>query len=230
MTVSVTSVTLLERKIKLPSQNPKHNKKRAVYQRKQNYSSSSGPNIRLILMGSIFVAVIAVVVIVILNLDAFNPPGEDEIIFEDGDSANIHYKMWVDDDHDGIIEWVDIDPDYEDTFLATIDLNEIPPGLAPGFVHSLIGMEENETNRFYLEANVDEDQDGIDDDTGRDVVSFTGTHELSNTKLLFWLQILDIVKEGETYTGTLPQASPVTQIYVQTNLIGTGKYFLKSLA
>ena len=41
---------------------------------------------------------------------------------------------------------------------------------------------------------------------------------------------LDIVKEGETYTGTLPQASPVTQIYVQTNLIGTRRYFLESLA
>ena len=195
----------------MPSQNPKHNKKRAVYQRKQTYSSYSGPNLRLILMGTIFVAVIAVVVVVILNLDALNPTDDDDVIIEDGDSASIHYKLWIDNDQDGIIEWVDVTPDQENTILPTILLGDSSGGLLPGFYYALLGMKVNETNQFYLEANVDEDDDGIDDITGKDVVSYTSGVN-ANKKLLFWIKILDITKKGDTYTGTIPQASPVSQM------------------
>lgn len=212
----------------MPSQNPKHNKKRAVYQRKQTYSSYSGPSLRLILMGTIFVAVIAVVVVVILNLDALIPTGDnDEVFIEDGDSAMIHYKLWIDDDQDGIIEWVDVTPDQDSTFLPTILSGDSSGGLIPGFYNALLGMKVNDTNQFYLEANVDEDQDGIDDITGKDVVSYTGTHDLANTKLLFWLKVLDITKKGDTYTGTLP--GPSSGILTHT-IIETRRYFLDYLS
>ena len=177
----------------------------------------------------VFVAVIAVVVIVILNLDAFNPNIGDDVIIEDGDSAMIHYKLWIaeSEGNDVDIDWVDVTPDQENTFLPTITKGDSSGGLIPGFYNALLGMKENETNRFFLDANIDDNGDGIDDITGKDVVSYTGSHDLANTRLLFWLEVLDIVKKGDTYTGTLP-TSPASASQIYT-IIQTRNHYLDYL-
>ncbi|MHA1602647.1 MAG: Tir C-terminal domain-containing protein [Promethearchaeota archaeon] len=95
-----------------------------------------------------------------------------------------------------------------DTSQAYADPDEQPPhpqdhieftniiktgngGLILGYVNNVLGMKEGETKTFNLPANIDNDGNGIDDNTGQQVLSY-GQGKLANTNIRFEVTIVTI--------------------------------------
>ena len=164
-----------------------------------------------------FVVVVVGVVILVVNLDKIIPNGggeEDTRVIEYGDSAILEFKMWVDTDGDGDVDWDEfhdsngdeITPAMGGTTYPTI-LDNVEPR---GFYSRMIGMKQGSIDSFELEANVDADQDYIDDNTGDPTVSYgKPSSQYYNTAIRYYIKILNITKEGEDPLpfNTVPSAS-----------------------
>jgi FKBP-type peptidyl-prolyl cis-trans isomerase len=106
-----------------------------------------------------------------------------------GQTAEIAYKLWIDNDHDGVISYQTAAPDQDDTFTTEVTKGS----LINGFYYQLLGMEVGEEKTFEVPPNIDANGDGLDDNTGQEVLGYADpTHELANTKLVFYVKILSI--------------------------------------
>ena len=162
-----------------------------------------------------FVAVIIIVVIVVVNYDDIDPNDNDTDInvIEYGDSAILEFQMWADTDGDGDIEWNEYhddagdetEPDMGGIIYPTI-LEDLEPH---GFYSHMIGMKQGDYKRFVLEANVDDNKDFIDDNTGDPTVSYGNpSSAFYNTAIRYYIKILNITKEGEDLLPfNVPQSS-----------------------
>jgi len=176
--------------------NPKHEKKiekKIYYVRKKQYDSRKIP-VKYIAMGVIFVLSITSVVLLAIFLPD-SPLGHgDNLFIEDGDIADIHYKLWTDDDRDGFI---DIDEDPIDDYL--LDYTITKGSLINGFYYEILDLEMGETSRFRIEPNVDVDGDGYDDNNPDEEVLGYGNpgHDLFNMSLYYWIRVDNITKSEE---------------------------------
>ncbi len=106
-----------------------------------------------------------------------------------GDNVEIEYKLWVDDDKDGNVD-TGTTP-YQGP--ATFPIEDLKKGqLINGFYYNILGMKKGETKTFTVDATVDEDNNGIDDVTGKELLGYGKGHELYNKKLVFWVRIVSI--------------------------------------
>ena len=144
-------------------------------------------------MGLIFILSITGVVLLAKYLPDSNLGHGDNLYIEDGDTAKIHYKLWIDDDKDGFID-IDEDPYQEDTLDFTITKG----GLINGFYYECLDLEIGEISKFLIDPNVDEDGDGIDDITDEEVLGYGAPgHALFNTTIYYWIQVVNITKSEE---------------------------------
>jgi hypothetical protein len=163
---------------------------------------------------AIFLTVIIVTSVfgIITYVDSTKPPEEQKILslfrrdsggdditelkrIEQGDTATMHYMLWIDDNRDGIIDTSQ--PPYQQTQEDQPFTTEVSPGrLILGFYYNLLGMEEGEEKTFELPANVDYNQDGYDDISGEPVLSYGNPEDqLFNMKLVFYIYIISIQKK-----------------------------------
>lgn len=202
----------------IPSKNPKHSARKQQYVKKQNLSTNN-INPKFILMGIVFVAVVVGVVILVISIDKLNSNGgeEETRVIEYGDSAIIEFKMWKDLNDDGVIAWDEYHladsteektPDSANTFYPTITETKDPRG----FYRRIIGMTVGETDQFTLVANIDADDDGIDDITGDPVESYgKPSSPWYNTALKYHIKILNLTKKGEPLIYFTPPSKPITE-------------------
>ncbi len=172
----------------MPSRNPKHNKK-VYYERKKQFDSRKIP-IKYFVMGLIFILSIAGVVLLAKYLPE-SPNGHgDKLYIEDGDTAELHYKLWKVEDID------DLDTSQEpfqesENFVTEVKL--VPPeggqGLIKGFYDELLDLEIGEINDFIIDKETDADSDGFDDDTGDEILGYA-----DGQIYFFWVQVLNITK------------------------------------
>ncbi|UYP45075.1 hypothetical protein NEF87_001360 [Candidatus Lokiarchaeum ossiferum] len=188
----------------IPSKNPKHNARKQQYVKKQNLSANS-INPRLIFMGIGFVIIVVAVVILVINIDNLNPAngGEEETrVIEYGDSAILEFKMWVDTNGDGLVDWDEYHDDENNEITPAMG-GEVYPTISTsaepyGFYGAMVGMEQGQTKRFVLEANIDDNGDGIDDNTGLKTQSYgKPSSPYYNTAIRYYIKILNITKKGE---------------------------------
>ncbi|MHA1646271.1 MAG: hypothetical protein ACTSVU_06800 [Promethearchaeota archaeon] len=206
----------------MPSHNPKH-------QRKSNYSpppknlTSNRRNIRIILMVGISLFVIVAVVLFIVFIPKWTPPTNDRII-EDGDEVTMDYKLWIDHDKDGSIDWSNIPEDIHNPFYEVIVKQKDPTidnstGLIKAWYDAVLGSKLGEIKSFYAGPSLDSNHDGLDDVTGKAVDSFT-TGSLGNVKIFVKIMILKITKPDEI-TTTSPILSLDLSVGTDFREIGT---------
>ena len=191
----------------VPSKNPKHGKK-LYYERKKQYEKQKLP-VKYIAMGVIFVLSITGVVLLAIFLPD-SPIGHgDNLFIEDGDSALIHYKLWIDgSERDGIID-IDEDPEQENT----LDFDVVKGATINGFYYEMLDLEIGEISRFRIEPNVDLNGDGIDDLTDEEVLGYGNQgHALFNMSIYYWIQVINITKSEETAPASANFAIQVDNI------------------
>ena len=191
----------------VPSKNPKHGKK-LYYERKKQYEKQKIP-VKYIAMGVIFVLSITGVVLLAIFLPD-SPIGHgDNLFIEDGDSALIHYKLWIDgSERDGIID-IDEDPEQENT----LDFDVVKGATINGFYYEMLDLEIGEISRFRIEPNVDLNGDGIDDLTDEEVLGYGNQgHALFNMSIYYWIQVINITKSEETAPASANFAIQVDNI------------------
>lgn len=179
----------------MPRINPKHQKKKIVAMRQQKFSRGHFPW-RYLLMFVIFVAVIGITVAIVM-LSKSPEETTDTVVVQEYDKVIVHYKLWIDSDHDLIVDWRNSPPDQES---ATFSTNVSKDATILGFYQHLLGKRQGESERFILEPNVDYNGDGIDDVTNKEVLGYGDPgHDLFNTTLVYWIQIINITK-SKLYT------------------------------
>ena len=203
----------------VPSKNPKHNKKE-YYVRKKQYDERKIP-IKYFAMGFIFVFTITGVVLLAIYLpDSINHG--DRLYIEDGDTANVHYKLWIDDDRDIYID-IHEDPYQENTMDFIVSKENV----ITGFYKELLDLEIGEISRFGFGPNVDLDNNKIDDITKEEVLGYgyPSDHFLFNMSIYYWIQIINITKSEENLPASslnnieLPvQMGNFSQIYLQCDV------------
>ncbi len=188
----------------IPAKNPKHNQKRVSIQRQQEIASTNYNKRRLFLMAVIFVVVIAIAIVVIINIDSIlNTPKDDDVI-ENGDYVKFSYKIWRDENGDGSAndEWNGGDSStivFQNTISEFIfyDADATNSTYSEFFVSNVEGMEVGQNKYISLAAVTDENDDGIDDDTGEPIWGFQSYPALKGRELIIYIEILDILKPGD---------------------------------
>ncbi|MHA1293964.1 MAG: hypothetical protein ACTSQJ_15015 [Promethearchaeota archaeon] len=184
----------------MPKHNPKLDKpkgkkdkeRRETYVDEYEYSKNYHP----LLMAFIFIGVI--VIIVVLFLFVFN---EEATRISDGDEVKLDYDVYTLDDYNNnkdptihkTNKWVNVCSRYDD------DCNN---GLILGFYKELLGKKEGDSSTVYLDACIDKDKDGDDDNTGDDAESYGfPDDELFDEDIVIWYKVIKINKtsssEGE---------------------------------
>lgn len=179
----------------MPSKNPKHNKK-AFYERKMQFESRSIP-IKYFVMGFIFViSITGVVLLAIFLPDALD--NADKIYIEDGDLAEVHYKLWK------VNEIDDLDTNSEPTQESKNFITDVTKdSLINGFYYELIDNREiGEIFEFVIGKETDADSNGFDDDTGKEILGYA-----DGKILYFWVQVINITKSED-----IPAASSLDNI------------------
>jgi len=192
----------------VPKKNPKHAKKE-FYVRKKQYNERKIP-IKYFVMGFIFVISITGVILLAILLPESNHGHGDNLYIEDGDTAELHYKLWKVDD---IGDLDTNDPPFQE---APNFITEITKGaLINGFYYNLLDSEIGQIIKFVIDKETDENpKDGIDDDTGEEILGYA-----DGKILYFWVQVLNITKSPENS----PESSNFT-VQVE-NLSGNNLYY-----
>jgi len=180
----------------MPSRNPKHNKK-AFYERKMQYESRSIP-IKYFVMGFIFVISITGVVLLAIFLPDSDVFG-NKIYIEDGDTAEVHYKLWKVDEID------DLDTNSPPTQESKNFVTEVSKdALINGFYYELIDKREiGEIFEFVIDKETDANGDGFDDDNPDEEILGYADGKI----LYFWVQVLNITKPED-----IPESSSLDNI------------------
>ncbi len=188
----------------MPKVSPKEKarKLRMVQQKRLDHGT---PNLKYWLMGIVGVAAI-VGIVVALYYFGESKSNQDLTKVETGDSVTMHYRLWIDENKDGEIEYAK--PPYQERENITLDVYSVyhegvPQGksqLIHGFYLNILGKTINIPFSFELPNNIDEDQNGLDDISGGVVLGYT-KGELANTKLKYWIMIHKIEKGKDESTG-----------------------------
>jgi hypothetical protein len=111
-----------------------------------------------------------------------------------GRSFTVYYTLWKDTNGDGVADTRVPQPGEDADGVANFPVDGLSKsGLIAGFYYNLLGMTEGQEKTFDLPANVDANGDGIDDNTGQEVLSYGNpTHEMFNTALRFWVRVVNI--------------------------------------
>ncbi|WP_371806181.1 FKBP-type peptidyl-prolyl cis-trans isomerase [Candidatus Lokiarchaeum ossiferum] len=108
-----------------------------------------------------------------------------------GDDVRIEYTLWVAEPESGLSGEIDTTAIYQGPaeFSTTVQKGS----LINGFYYGILGMEVGEEKTFEVPANIDVNEDGSDDNTGEEVLSYASpTHALYNTNLMFKVKIISI--------------------------------------
>ncbi len=185
----------------IPTRNPKHNRQKSNFIDLQD--NSKGNTKQFILMTIIFFIVVIVVVLIVQNQEPGTPPSLKK--YAEGDTATIEFKVWADSDGDGEVEWTlsENTTVINSSITVTNKTDFIVDGnYIEGFFDNAVGLRENEVKKFYLDANIDEDQDDIDDKSLKRVKSFV-IGAWANTKVLFEIKIISLTKLYINTTSTV---------------------------
>lgn len=179
----------------MPSKNPKHSKK-AFYERKKQYESRNIP-IKYFVMGFIFVIAITGVILLAIFLPDALEDG-NKIYIEDGDTAELHYKLWKVDDIG------DLDTSQTPFQESTSFLTEVSKdSLINGFYYELLDRREiGEIFEFVIDKETDANGDGKDDDSGDEILGYA-----DGDIYYFWVQVLNITKPED-----IPETSSLDNI------------------
>ncbi len=108
-----------------------------------------------------------------------------------GDSVELEYTLYIAPKGSGNPGLVDTTSAYQGPSTFTTDV--IKGKLINGFFYQIIGMVEGQTKEFNVGANVDANEDGFDDITTQEVLSYGApSHELYNTNLFFRVKLIKI--------------------------------------
>lgn len=173
--------------------NPKLSKKKSQEEPKRPYEEDQyeySKNYTPLYMIIAFVSI--VLVIVLLFVFVFNTEAE---LVQKYDDVNLDYDIYTleqyEDHEDPEIHktdvWVNCCSRYDD---------DCEKGLIQGFYEKLLGKREGDVINFELiEACRDKDEDGEDDATGDDALSYGfEDDELYDTDIVLWAKILKIKK------------------------------------
>ncbi|GAB4318059.1 MAG: hypothetical protein Kow0069_21080 [Promethearchaeota archaeon] len=169
----------------MPKKNPKRTGQaaRRRYELRQQYRTESRKWTKFY-MGAVFVGVVVVVAVLITN--APNPSSIK--VIEDGDVARVHYRMWLCDE-EGQFNRSEVFQEQ------TTEFNFTKGNLIDGFYYELLGTPEGGEKYFRLWACSDTDDDGKDDASGDDCLSYGNPgHALYNTTLYYHVVVEEIVK------------------------------------
>lgn len=170
----------------MPKKNPKRSSqaKRRRYELKQQYRTEKR-DYRYLKMGIVAVGVIgAVVALIMLNQE------EAQVRrLKEGDEVTFEYTLWTCDDN---FNYNYSQPHQDSEFQVVVT----PDNLIYGFYQNVIGMEEGEVRTFNLDACIDADSDGYDDNTGDRCETYGDpSHELYNTNLRFRVRLVRFENE-----------------------------------
>ncbi|MHA1718904.1 MAG: hypothetical protein ACTSWX_10005 [Promethearchaeota archaeon] len=194
----------------MPKQNPKHKKSQIYYERKRSLDSQGIPK-KYFVMGFIFIVAIVGVVLLVKYLPN-SPLGHgNKLYIEDGDMAELHYKLWKVNDINDLD--TNSPPTQESKNFIT---NVSKDSLINGFYYKLIDREIGEIFEFVIDKETDEDHDGKDDDTGKEILGYA-----DGSILYFWVQVLNITKSED-----LPPASALGNINLPSQMNHLSKNYM----
>ncbi len=116
---------------------------------------------------------------------------DNPITIQINDDVVLEYTLWIAPAGSGTSGVIDTSTPHAgpDQFPATVKKGN----LINGFYYAIIGMEVGETKEFTLDANIDYNGDGIDDNTGQEILSYGSPgHDLFNTNLKFRVKVISI--------------------------------------
>ena len=148
-------------------------------------------------MGFIFVISITGVVLLAIFLPESNIGHGDKLYIEDGDIAEIHYKLWKVDD----IGELDTNEDPTEEGTMNQEVSYGAGGYVKGFYNEILELEIDEINSFTIDKEYDEDEDGFEDTSGEEILGYPG-----GSIYHFWVQVLNITKSAEN----APESSDFT--------------------
>lgn len=122
-----------------------------------------------------------------INEDPDDPNGTGSGI-QDGDSIHFKYMFYIDWNHD--LEFTNDEFIMDADDFKWIVEEDSEQGFPPGLYYNILGMKVGETKYLTINANVDKDEDGIDDFTKIPV--WEGEDSLGQYNLYYYIEILKI--------------------------------------
>ena len=137
------------------------------------------------------VGITALIVMIIWGIVLISRP---TIIIEHGDDVKIYYQAWEldeDENYNPLSPIID-----ENVWVEMIPRTENSSGLMLGLYSNLLGKEVNyESGLIWLNRCIDEDLDGLDDNTGQPALSFGKSSDIYfDTCLMIQFKVLSIQK------------------------------------
>ncbi|MCF2139818.1 MAG: hypothetical protein K9W44_07180 [Candidatus Lokiarchaeota archaeon] len=207
----------------MPKSNPKHIKKKVVYQRSKALDQHSIPT-RYWIMGVLALVIIASVVVLAITWDDITGQGTDDndkphtiLRVVDGCWVTMAYRIYYDKNDDGVIDYTGLDAEVYDEkpIDAPYTVQVTSAHLILGWYRGLLGLTKDEDTYIQIEAFVDLDEDGRNDNSGEPPLGFTvGT--LKYKALIIYTYILEIYAE-EGF-------DPSTITYIPTTTFGPNLY------
>ncbi|MCF2139795.1 MAG: FKBP-type peptidyl-prolyl cis-trans isomerase [Candidatus Lokiarchaeota archaeon] len=107
-----------------------------------------------------------------------------------GDNVRLEYTLWVDFDGDGQVDTNNESP-YQGP--SQFDTEVSKTKLIRGFYYQILGMEEGQTKKFEIPGQLDENQDGIEDETNNELLGYGPSNpQLYNKLLVFKVTVIKI--------------------------------------
>ena len=208
----------------MPKSNPKHIKKKVVYQRSKSLQKHTIPT-RYWIMGVFGIVIIAGVIVLAVtwdditgnvNNDDDNPQKLSRVV--DGCWVTMAYRIYYDKNGDGEIDYTGLDVEIYDE--KTIDYpfttQVTTERLILGWYRGLLGLAKGEEDYINIEAFVDTDGDGRNDDSGEPPLGYTvGT--LKYKALIIFVHIIEIYAEEGFDPNTIPYYPTATTNPITTN-------------
>lgn len=188
----------------MAKKNPKEKarKIRMVQQKKLDHGT---PTLKYWLMGIVGLAAVIGIVIGLYYFDQ-GKKIEQGYKVETGDVVTMHYKLWIDDDKDGVINKAEAP--YQEGKEFTSDMYssyhegiEGKSAVIYGYYINILGMYTNQSKGFEIPPCIDENGDGYDDNDPSKIAMGYGKGELANTTLYYWVKVLKIEKGEDISTG-----------------------------
>ncbi len=169
---------------------------------KFKFNNTQARNLIRIACGLIFLVIIGTFISqtqIHSSLTNKRPISSDEGLDEgvkDGEKVRMEYTLWIAPEGSGPEGEVNMNSHYQGP--AKFIINVTRENLIYGYYLAVLGMRINDTKTFSLPANNDTDEDGFDDITGEEVLSYGSPESpLFNTNIRFKVTIIKIYREIE---------------------------------
>lgn len=187
----------------MPKSNPKHIKKKVVYQRSKTLQKNTIPT-RYWIMGVIGIIVISAAVVIAVSWDDITGQGNNDTNPQkiskvvDGCWVTMAYRIYYDKNNDGVIDYTGLDAEIYDQ--ADIDhpftTQVTTDRLILGWYRGLLGLTIGEEKYIDIEAFVDDNDDGRNDNSGEPPLGFTSdNHPLKYKHIIIFVHIVEIYAE-----------------------------------